>query len=107
MIGRRKRFQSRIPYATSLLQRNGAAELVEEIEDEGDLVYCSGLFCGRGFEHGEAFAVRVQVEGVLVQIACVTDFPKFIKCGNPHKHWGDYKAMMAIKCLKDLFAPEP
>jgi hypothetical protein len=39
--------------------RKFAANLVEEIEDEADLVHRSGLFRARGLQYGEAFAVGV------------------------------------------------
>src|SRR3989304_2640339 len=42
--------------------REFAAELVEEIEDEADLVHRGGLFCAWGLQHGKAFAVGVQIK---------------------------------------------
>src|SRR5437870_1751760 len=47
---------------TSFSRREFAADLIEEIEDEADLVHGSGLFCARGLQHGEALAVGVQVK---------------------------------------------
>src|SRR6266849_8681418 len=46
--------------------REFAAELVEEIEDEADLVHRSALFCARGLQHGETLAVGVQVKVIVV-----------------------------------------
>ena len=49
-------------HGDSFSGRDFAADLVEEIEDEADLVHRSGLFCARGLQHGEALAVGVQVK---------------------------------------------
>src|ERR1700680_980535 len=46
----------------SLSWREFATEFSEEIEDEADLVHRGGLIFARSFQHGEAFAVGVQVK---------------------------------------------
>jgi hypothetical protein len=48
----------------SLSGRDFAADLVEEIENEADLVYRTGLFRARGVQHRETLAVRMQVKVV-------------------------------------------
>ena len=48
--------------ASSFAGRQFAAQLAEEIEDEADLDHSSVLFCARGLQHVEAFAVGMQVE---------------------------------------------
>jgi hypothetical protein len=50
------------PIIDSFSGREFAADLVEEIEDEADLVHRSILFCAWGLQHGEALAVGVQIK---------------------------------------------
>src|ERR1700686_3046521 len=58
-----------VPIMRSLSGRHFAAEFVEEIEDEADLVHRSILFRARGLQHGEALSVGVQVEVIEAQPA--------------------------------------
>ena len=51
-----------LPIMRSFSGREFAAEFVQEIEDEADLVHRSGLFCVGGLQHGKALAVGVQVK---------------------------------------------
>ena len=48
--------------ASILARGHLAAELVEEIEDESDLVHLGDFFGDAGLEHGKALAIRVQVK---------------------------------------------
>src|SRR5579864_8971701 len=59
-----------LPTTRSLSGREFAAELVEEIEDEADLVHRSSLFRARGLQHGEALAVGVQVKVIVGPYLC-------------------------------------
>jgi hypothetical protein len=49
----------------SLSGRDFVADLVEEIEDQGDLVHCRRLFCVRGLQYGESLAAGVQVKIII------------------------------------------
>src|ERR1700739_2798208 len=51
-----------LPIMRSLSGWEFIAELLKEIEDEGDLVHRSCLSCARGLQHGEALAVGVQIK---------------------------------------------
>ena len=46
-------------------KRDFPADLFEKVEYEVDLVHRGILFCARGLQHGEAFAVGVQVEVIV------------------------------------------
>src|SRR5579863_1119794 len=50
------------PIMCSFSGREFAAEFIEEIKDETYLVRSRRLFCARGLQYGEAFAVGVQVK---------------------------------------------
>src|SRR5206468_11346070 len=71
-----RRSRSLIPVFSTLLHPRGceAAEFVEEVEDEDNLVPPGfGLRVG-GLEHGKSFAVRVQVEVPTLSPICKLPF---------------------------------